>query len=232
MQREKWALYSSVFAAGEGPDGTPPKENANDDIRRREFVEHFASWLGTGGRVLAPGALAEAVLLVESGFEVYAQVLPGPNATWLKSRRSTLAHPERLVVVEQDAHDLDYPADFFDGYFSVQFNEHLMSWFVHLGEVRHCMRPGAIAFVDACGTTNPAMKTIQHINLISEIGVENQWQYWGWKTLWRGPLVGRLGETGGDGRPQFVFEKLPDDSAAWAHREHLVEIMKKREGLS
>lgn len=229
MQHSKWELYASVFAAGEGVEGTPPKENAADDTRRREFVEHFRDFLPPPARVLAPGALAEALLLAEAGYEVCAQVLPGPNAAWLKERRGALARPERLAVVEQDAHDLScYPPGFFDGYFSVQFNEHLMAWFVHLAEVRACSRVGAIAFVDACGTTNPAMKTVQHINLVSEQGVRDQWAYWGWRERWRGPLVGSQGETGGDGRPQFVFEMLPDNSAEWAHREFLSEILKRR----
>lgn len=227
MTPEKWAIYSAVCSIGE-EDGTPPKENAADDTRRQEFVDLFRSYLSPPARVLAPGALAEALVLTNAGYQVHALQLPGPNVQWLRDRRARLTHPELLTVRECDAHDLDYPRNFFDGYFSVQFNEHLLSWFIHLGEVRYCMREGAIAFVDACGVTNPDMNTIWHTNLVGERDVRAQWSFWGWQERWRGPLVGSQGETGGDGRPQFIFEMLPKTDLRFKHRAYLGEIMKLR----
>lgn len=228
MLPEKWNTYSAVCVYGEEVSGSPPKENTADDARRREFVELFGRYLPSPARVLAPGALAEALILAEAGYDVHALQLPGPNAGWLRDRRGRLARPELLTVREVDAHDLDYAPSFFDGYFSVQFNEHLLSWFIHLGEVRYCSRVGAVAFVDACGTTNPAMNTIQHVNLVNERTVHAQWTFWGWQEVWRGPLAGSQGETGGDGRPQFVFEMLPLDSPEFKHREALASIMRRR----
>ena len=228
---KKWDVYSAICAYGE-EHGSPPNENAADDIRRQEFIELFKQYLAPPARILAPGALAEAPLLAEAGYEIHALQLPGPNTAWLRARRDKLTQPERLIIREIDAHDLDYPPNFFDGYFSVQFNEHLLSWLIHIGEVRYCSRVGAIAFIDACGTTNPAMYTVRHTNLVNEKAVHDQWNFWGWKERWRGPLIGSQGETGGDNRPQFIFEMLPPDSLEFRHRECLNEIMRHRGELS
>lgn len=226
MTPRKYAIYERVFSVGE--TWTDPKETPDNTIRLREWIELFGQNLAAPARVLVPGAMTEALALAAAGYEVHALQLGDESIAWLNERRARLARPELLVIHQMDIHDLSFPKDFFDGYFSVQVNEHLMPWFVHVGEVRHCMRPGGVVFVDACGTINPAMNTVNHVNLVPEKVVREQWEFWGFAVAWRGPLVGQLGETGGDGRPQFIFTKQADDDPEWKHRNGLGEIMRAR----
>lgn len=222
MDHAKWEAYLSlcrkVESGGRNSDVTDPVNLA----LQREFVEHFRRFLAPPARVMAPGAVAEALLLAETGYETHALVLGPDNVTWLQERRQQLPRPELLHVRELDAHDLDYSAGFFDGYFSIQFYEHLLSWFAHLGEVRHCSRDGAVAFVDACGTTNDACKMVWHTNLVPERCVLDQWEFWGFKELWRGPH--------GDNRPQFVFEMLPLRHPDFKYSGYLEWVMRLRAG--
>ncbi len=223
MTPEKQAIYNQIFSIGE--TWTDSKDTADNATRLREWIDLFLQYLRPPARVLVPGGMLEALALAEAGFEVHALQIGDESCAWLNKHKS-----ERLVVRQMDIHDLDYPEGFFDGYFSVQVNEHLMPWFVHIGEVRYCSRVGAVAFVDACGIAalNPDMNSVQHVNLVPEQIVKEQWGFWGFRETWRGPLVGSLGETGGDQRPQFVFTKLADDDSNFKHRAPLGEIMRDR----
>lgn len=216
MSPAKWEAYLSLNRKVEADVTDDPASMA----MFREFIATFRDFLPAAtferrSRVLVPGGMAEAALLAEAGYEVHALVLGAANLRWLEDARLNLKDPELLTAREQDAHDLDYPSDFFDGYFSIQTHEHLLAPLVHIGEVRACSRAGAVVFVDACGTTNEACKASWHTNLVSEQAVREQWNFWGFSERWRGPH--------GDGRPQFVFEMLPighpnfENSAAFEH---------------
>lgn len=219
MRPDKWQVYVDGISEAEPAPGHDSYVTVNpQDIARHEaFIDLFRYRCPPPARVLAPGAVSEALMLAQAGYEVHAQVL-GRDAQWLCEHNS-----ERLVVYEGDAHDLDFPPDHFDGYFTVQTHEHWLAPMVHLGEVRSCMKVGAIAFVDACGTTNPDMRTICHTNLVPAQQVEEQWAYWGWETLWHG--------SEGDDRPQFVFRMMSFDDPRFKHREQLRRVMQRRAEL-
>lgn len=197
MDARRWDAYLSLNRK----TGADTTEDPASIAMFREFIETFRGFLSSPARVLAPGAISEALLLVEAGYDVHAPVLGADNLRWLKEKAEQLSELDLLVPSEQDAHALEYPPDYFDGYFSVQVHEHLLAPLVHIGEVRACMKDCGIVFVDACGTTNEACKAEWHTNLVPERTILEQWQFWGFKERWRGPH--------GDGRPQFIFEKLP-----------------------
>lgn len=224
MTPEKWDCYLSICrkveSGGKGDDVT---RDPNDLRMQGEFIDRFATYLppttdGRPSRVLAPGGVTEAVMLAQRGYEVHALVLGADNAQWIESHGLQNLHCE-----EQDAHDLEYPPGYFDGYFTVQVHEHWISPYVHIGEVRYCMRDGGIVFVDAAGTTNPAMRQIWHTNLVPQQQVLEQWQYFGYAERWRG--------SDGDDRPQFIFEKLPIDHPDFANGGYVRHIMEARARL-
>lgn len=229
MDHKKWETYLSICrkveTQGRNADG-------NDDpaiiAEQRGFVDRFKTFIGPTQpcgrptRILAPGAISEALILASEGYETHALVLGPDNVKWLNDRRHTLSRPELLVAREVDAHDLDYPAKFFDGYFTVQVHEHWIAPYVHIGEVRYCSRDGAILFVDACGTTNASCKMIWHTNLVPEKTVLEQWEFWGFKERWRGGH--------GDQRPQFVFELLPMNHSEFKNSGYLEHVLALRNG--
>lgn len=223
MNHRKWEAHLSVCrkveTGGRNADGN---EDAAILDQQRGFVALFGTFLKPPARVLAPGAISEALLLAQAGFEVHALVLGPDNVKWLEDRRQGLPNPSLLHVREQDAHDLDYPPNFFDGYFTVQVHEHWLAPLVHIGEVRACSKDGAVVFVDACGTTNDACKMIWHTNLVPERTVLEQWEYWGFKEVWRGPH--------GDQRPQFVFNMLNIDDPAFKNGGYLKWVLRLRAG--
>lgn len=228
MKHEKWEIYLAVARKIEsGGRGNDITRNPKDLDMQREFVEIFKKFLPPvhaehRRRVLAPGAVSEALFLLDAGYEVHALVFGSDNKSWLEQQALSLACPERLIVREHDAHDLDYPPGYFDGYFSVQFHEHLLAPLVHVGEFRYCCRDNAVAFIDACGTTNPAQRTIWHTNLVPEAQVLAQWEYWGFEELWRGPE--------GDNRPQFVLRARSWDDSAFENVSYLRWTMRLRAG--
>lgn len=222
MTPEKWDTYLSICRKVEsGGAGDDVTRNPRDLVMQREFIETFARFLPPGGRVLAPGAITEAVMLAEAGYDVHALVLGRDNVRWLEEHRPT--HGGEVYARDRDAHDLDYSAGFFDGYFTIQVNEHWISPYVHIGEVRYCMRDGGIVFVDAAGTTNPDMRQIWHTHLVPEQQVSEDWTYWGYKEVWRGQH--------GDERPQFVFEKLPLGHPDFKNSGYIEHIMRARAAL-
>jgi hypothetical protein len=224
MTPEKWNVYLSVSTVGE--TWTDPKDTPDNTIRMHEFCNLFASLLPAPARVLCPGGMTEAVHLTQMGYEVYALQTTPEAVAWL-TERGVEAHL-------RDAHDLDYIPGLFDGYFSVQVHEHWISPFIHIGEVRYCMRDGGIVFVDVCGTkeSNPANDLIWHVNLPSnENTVRDQWQFWGFDPIWKGPLVGATNEPGGDGRPQWAFRKLPAGHPDFKHSGYIDRIMRARAAL-
>lgn len=231
MDHKKWEAYLSICrkveTGGHNADGC---EDAAILEQQRGFVEHFKTFLpprqpsGRPTRVLAPGAVAESLLLAAAGYETHALVLGPDNVTWIEERRSALptAAQDLLKPRELDGHDLDYPAGFFDGYFTLQVHEHWIAPMVHIGEVRYCSRPGAILFVDACGTTNEACKMIWHTNLVPEKTVLEQWEFWGFQERWRGPH--------GDQRPQFILEMLPMEHPDFKNSGYLQHVLALRAG--
>lgn len=228
MEHRKWEAYLSICrkveTQGRNADGC---EDPAILAEQRGFVETFKRYLpptigGRSAKILAPGAISEALILAEAGYEVHALVLGPDNVKWLEDRKARLPRPELLIAKEMDGHDLDYPAKFFDGYFTVQVHEHWIAPMVHIGETRYCSKDGAILFVDACGTTNDACKMIWHTNLIGERYVLDQWEFWGFKERWRGPH--------GDQRPQFVFEMLPMDHPEFKNSGYLKHVMALRNG--
>lgn len=227
MQHSKWEAYLSICrkveTGGRNADGN---EDPHILDQQRQFISHFAAYLppstaGRTTRVLAPGAVSEALLLAEAGFETHAIVLGPDNVKWLNDRRNRLPRPELLIPRELDGHDLDYPAKFFDGYFTVQVNEHWLAPFIHIGEVRYCSRDSAVLFVDACGHAD-VCKMIWHTNLVPEKVVREQWEFWGFKERWRGPH--------GDQRPQFIFEMLPMGHPEFKNSGYLQHVMDLRDG--
>jgi len=221
---EKWDVYLSICRKVEtNGAGDDVSRDPRDLVMQREFIATFARFLPQG-RVLAPGAITEAVMLAEASYDVHALVLGADNRRWLEDQRAMFQHRiGALTVRERDAHDLDYSPDFFDGYFTVQVHEHWISPHVHIGEVRYCMRDGGIVFVDAAGTNNPAMRQIWHTNLVNEAAVASQWEYWGFKERWRG-------ESGNE-RPQFVFEKLPLRHPEFTNSSYIEHVMRARAAL-
>jgi len=231
MTHKIWEAYLSISrkveTGGRNHDG-------GDDpaimAEHRRFINHFAAYLpptkpsGEPARILAPGAIAEALQLAEVGYEVHALVLGPDNATWLEQRKQKLARPSLLVVREKDGHVLDYPPGFFDGYFTIQVHEHWLAPLIHIGEVRRCSKPDALFFVDACGTTNDACKMIWHTNLVPEKTVLEQWEFWGFKERWRGPC--------GDQRPQFIFEMLPMGHPDFKNSGYLQHVLALRAGAT
>lgn len=229
MDHKKWEAYLSICrkieTQGRNADGCEDQAIISE---QRGFVDRFQFFLPpTSGarpaRVLAPGAVSEALLLAAAGYETHALVLGPDNVKWIEDRRAHLPRPELLIPREMDGHDLDYPRGFFDGYFTAQVNEHWLSPFVHIGEVRFCSRDGAIVFVDACGQS-PACscKMIWHTNLVPERTVLDQWEFWGFKERWRGPFS--------DQRPQFVFEMLPMGHPEFVNSGYLQWVMRLRAG--
>jgi hypothetical protein len=232
---EKWDAYLSICRKVEtGGSGDDVSRDPRDLAMQREFIATFNTFLpcgmlGGGGfpKVLAPGAITEAIMLVEYGYDVEALVLGDDNKKYLdqwgtEQGGSIIGHP-RLNARNHDAHDLDYAPNTFDGYFTVQVHEHWISPYVHIGEVRYCMRDGGIVFVDAAGTTNPDMRQIWHTNLVPEQQVKEQWEYWGFQERWRG--------SSGDERPQFIFEKLPIGHPDFKNSSYIEYIMKARAAL-
>jgi len=194
--------------------------------QQRGFIATFAQFLpptvnGRPARILAPGAIAEALLLAEAGYEVHALVLGPDNVKWLEDRRGRLPRPELLHVREHDAHTLDYPRDHFDGYFSCQIHEHWLAPLVHIGEARMCMRDGAHVFVDACGHAD-CCKMIWHTNLVPERVVREQWEFWGFEPVWTGPH--------GDQRPQFIFRQRAWNDPEFKNSGYLQWVRRLRSG--
>lgn len=224
MDHRKWETYLSlcrkVESGGRGTDDS--SGDSNNVAFANGFIETFRRYLPPPARVLVPGGMYEAVALARLGYEVYALVMGPDNVAWLKEQAKALSQNHLLVAREHDIHDLDYPAGFFDGYFSIQTHEHLLAPMVHIGEVRHCLRDGAIVFVDAAGTTNPAMRCAWHTNLVPAQQVLEQWQYWGFVERWRG--------SEGDDRPQFVLEMLNVDDPRFVNSGYLKWILRLRAG--
>jgi hypothetical protein len=221
MTPEKWDAYLSICRKVEtGGSGDDVSRDPRDIALQQSFIAKLKEYL-PAGRVLAPGAVTDAVLLAEAGYDVHALVLGDDNLRWFDQHRSIQGG--KLLSRLRDAHDLDYPADFFDAYFTCQVHEHWISPFVHIGEVRYCMRDGGIVFVDAAGTINPDMRTIWHTNLVPEMQVKLQWEYWGFQERWRG--------SSGDERPQFIFEKLPIGHPDFKNSSYIEHIMKARAAL-
>jgi len=223
MKHSKWeawlALCRKVESGGRNNDDS--SGDASCMAMQQDFVDIFATYLPPPARVLAPGCLSECVLLANMGYEVHAPLLGPDNVTALRGKQFDDSKGGSIHAYEMDAHDLSFPEAFFDGYFSIQFNEHLLSWFAHLGETYFCMRDGGIAFVDAAGY-NESMKMIWHTNLVPESVVFDQWDFWGFKQRWCG--------IHGDQRPQFVFEKLPIDSPEFRNGGYLKWCLKLRRG--
>jgi hypothetical protein len=228
MRHEKWEAYLSICrkveTGGRNADGC---EDPAIIAEHQGFVDHFKRYLppqigGRPAKILAPGAISEALLLAAAGYEVHALVLGPDNVKWLEERKHRLPRPELLIARELDVHDLDYPARFFDGYFTVQVHEHLIAPLIHIGEVRYCSKDGAVLFVDACGTTNEACKMIWHTNLVPEKTVLEQWEFWGFEPIWRGPH--------GDQRPQFIFKMLPMDHPKFKNSGYLQHVLALRSG--
>jgi hypothetical protein len=223
VKHSTWEAHLSICRKVEtGGRNADQCEDAAILAQMREFIAVFAQHRPPPARILAPGAVAEALLLAEAGYEVHTLLLGPDNVKWVEERRARLPAPGLLHVREQDAHQLDYPRDYFDGYFSVQFHEHLHAPIVHVTEFRLCARDGAIAFVDACGTTNEACKMIWHVNLVPEQVVREQWEFCGFEAIWRGPH--------GDQRPQFVFRKLPWGHADFKNSGYLDWVRRLRSG--
>jgi hypothetical protein len=220
MTPEKWDVYLSICRKVETDGvGDDVSRDPRDLAMQREFIDTFAAFLPSG-RVLAPGAITEAVMLAERGYDVHALVLGADNVRWLEEHKPANS---RLTARERDAHDLDYPPDYFDGYFTIQTHEHWISPYVHIGEVRYCMRDGGIVFVDAAGTINPAMRQIWHTSLMPARELAFSWAYWGYKERWRGPY--------GDERPQFIFEKLPAGHPEFTNSGYIDHVMAARSRL-
>lgn len=227
MNHKLWEAYLAigrkVESGGRNDDwgnGSP----ANVQMQQG-FVDLFRQHLKPLARVLAPGAMREAVILAQAGYEVWSLLLGPDNVAKLAEEAAKLRLSERLHVLEQDAHDLtNFEEGFFDGYFTVQFHEHLIAPCVHIGEVFHVMRPGGVLFVDACGTTNDACKMIWHTNLVPERTVLEQWQFWGFKEIWRGPY--------GDDRPQFILERRPADEGKNAGYLQWISRLRRGEEIS
>ncbi len=226
MDHKIWEAYMSISrkveTGGRNADGC---EDPAILAEQRRFIEHFKTYLppmknGEPTKILAPGAVSESLLLAEAGYETHALVLGPDNVKWINERKGKLPRPELLIAKEEDAHTLDYPQKFFDGYFTVQVHEHWLAPLVHIGEVRRCSKDGAILFVDACGTTNDACKMIWHTNLIGEKYVLEQWEFWGFKKRWRGSC--------GDQRPQFVFEMLPMEHPEFKNSGYLQHVLALR----
>jgi hypothetical protein len=225
---EAWlAVSRKIETGGRNADvvagaGDTPQPHHEAFVRR--LIEYLPpmTLLGVPAKVLAPGCMEEALLLARAGYEVHALLLGPDNVRWLADKAASIPGPGKVVAREVDAHDLDYPAAFFDGYFSSQFHEHLLSWVAHLGEVRYCSKPGAIAFVDACGVLEPAFRIVWHTNLVPEQQVYEQWDFWGWAELWRGDR--------GDSQPQFVFKMLPMGAPAFKYSGYLSWAMRLRAG--
>lgn len=229
MDHSKWETYLALCRKVEtgGRNNDDSSGSPSDLALQQDFVDTFARFLppkrldGTTNRVLAPGALSECILLAAAGYEVHALLLGPDNIDCLLAKEFDTTNGGSISVYEMDAHDLEFREGFFDGYFSIQFHEHLLSWYVHLGEAYFCMRDGAIAFVDAAGYT-PEMHMIWHTNLVPESVVADQWRFWGFKELWRGPQ--------GDQRPQFVFEKKVLNDPTFRHGGYLQWSVRLRRG--
>jgi hypothetical protein len=223
MMRQ-WAIYSQVQEIG-GQLVPDAKETPANEELRAAFVRVLAERLPPPARILAPGALMEAIHLARAGYDVYVPQLGDDNAKWLAARSRELANPNAVHVFEMDAsapNPGELGVEQLDGYFSCQFHEHLLSPFIHVGETRRCLRDGAIVFVDACGTKaeNPDNDLACHVNLVPAAAVAHQWTYWGFRVIWTGPH--------GDARPQFLFEKLP-----WGHPEfkHSLDLRRLHDQL-
>lgn len=225
MNHKTWEAHLSlsrkVETGGRNADGC---EDEPILAEMRTFIDIFRQHLAPGARILAPGAVAEALLLAEAGYEVHSIVLGPDNVKWVEERRSRLSRPELLHVRELDGHQLlgVYPANYFDGYFSVQVHEHWLAPTVHVCEFHLVAKTGAIVFVDACGTTNEACKMIWHTNLVPEQTVREQWEYGGFEVLWRGPH--------GDNRPQFVFRARDWEDPAFKNAGYLKWMRRLRQG--
>lgn len=230
MDHNLWETYCAISrkieTGGRNNDGN---EDPGILAEQQRFIDIFKQHLpptrpdGQPTRILAPGAISEALLLAKAGYETHAMVLGPDNLKWLQDRRGALPRPELLVPREHDAHDLrEYPEGFFDGNFSIQFHEHLISPYVYVGEVRHTVRTDGIVWVDAAGTTNPAMRMIWHTNLVPAQQVREQFEYWGFQMLWEGPH--------GDDRPQFIFKRLADNDINFTNRGYIQHITRLRRG--
>lgn len=222
MLHSKWETYLAISRKIEtgGRNSDANSDNAID-AQHQGFVDRFKEHLAPPARVLAPGAMSEALLLAEAGYEVHSLVLGPDNVTWLKDRAVRLTGKGSVHVYEADAHDLDFPSGFFQGYFSVQFHEHLLAPLIHIGEVRYCLDAQGVVFVDAAGH-HESMKMIWHTNLVPEQVVLEQWEYWGFEELWRGP--------NGDQRPQFILRARPFLDPAFKNAGYLQWAMRLRDG--
>lgn len=233
MKHSTWEAHlgicRKVETGGRNADGNEDAPILDD---QRRMIGILREHLPPPARILAPGAVSEALLLAEAGYEVHALVLGPDNVRWINERRARLSNPGLVVAKELDGHELflgpeqvsgtHYPANHFDGYFSCQVHEHWLAPLVHIMETRLVMRDGGIVFVDACGTTNEACKMIWHTNLVPERTVREQWQYAGFAERWRGPH--------GDQRPQFVFEMLPWGHPDFKNSGYLQWVKRLREG--
>ena len=227
MDHKKWEAYLSICrkveTGGRNADGN---EDPAILAQQQEFINRFMTFApptvtSRPRRILAPGAISEALLLAAAGYETHAIVLGPDNVKWLEDRRSHLPRPDLLRPHEMDGHDLDFPRGFFEGYFTVQVHEHWLAPIIHILEARYCSQDGARFFVDACGTAETC-KMIWHTNLVPERTVLDQWEFWGFKERWRGPH--------GDERPQFVFEMLPMGHPEFKNSGYLEWVMRLRSG--
>ena len=225
MHHMKWEAYIALCRKVETRGRNSDDSSGDPGIMQmqREFVALFSQYLSPEGnpRVLAPGCLSECVPLAEAGYEVHAVLLGPDNVSALLEKEFDDANGGSIHVYEMDAHDLEFPSGFFDGYFSIQFNEHLLAPFVHIGEVYYCMKVDGVVFVDAAGLT-PEMKMIWHTNLVSNQVVRDQWEFWGFHQLWEGPH--------GDQRPQFVFQKMGMSDPRFRNAGYLQWPMRLRDG--
>ncbi len=219
MNHKDWEAHLSICRKVEtGGNNSDHGEDPAILAEQQGFIDRFRQYLPPPARILAPGAVSEALLLARAGYEIHTILLGPDNVKWVNDRKAQLPNPALLHAYELDGHKLlgPFSENYFDGYFSIQVHEHWLSPIVHITEARFVLRDGAKVFVDACGTTNEACKMAWHVNLVPAKTVMEQWEYGGFSVLWEGPH--------GDNRPQFIFNKLPwgqgrnDGYLSWVRR--------------
>ena len=98
MTPEKWEVYIAIARKVESNgSGDDVSRNPSDLAMQQDFIDTFARHLPAPARVLAPGAISEAAMLAERGYETHALVLGRDNVRWLNDARSRLPDPNLLV---------------------------------------------------------------------------------------------------------------------------------------